>query len=86
MTFDEIAEYIKKHGPDRVVVYSTGEAWPTRRAKEELHITPDIIFFRGDGWSLGAPAEFAHVAESTWRDEWIGVWRKDGKPPERYKK
>ena len=70
----------------RVVINAEGEAWPPLRAQEELRITPDVVFIRGDGWSLGAPVEFASVAEAMWKDEWTHVWRKDCKSPERYVK
>jgi len=86
MITEEVLEKFLKCGPTRVVIDAEGEAWPSRRAREEHHITPDIVFFRKDGWSLGAPAEFASVAEAMWQDEWVSVWRRGCEAPEPYVK
>ena len=67
---------IQEAGPDRVVINMEGEATTPRRAFEEHHLSPDIIYVRNDGWSLGTPAEFDEVAKRMWEKEWIAVmWR-----------
>lgn len=69
---DQWTASIMARGPDRVVINREGEALGSRRARE-MGVTPDVIFIRDDGWSLGAPARLRGVAESMWRDQWAGV-------------
>lgn len=66
------AAEVLRRGPDRVVVDAEGEAAIPSRARERYGVEPVVIFVRGDGWSLGAPREFADVAFRTWSDEWVG--------------
>lgn len=73
MDLDAKAKEVMANGPTRVVVGESGEAVPTPRARQEFGATPDVIFIRKDGWTLGAPKSLAHVAEGLWRDEWLGV-------------
>jgi len=63
---------ILSRGPRRVLV-DDNYAVSRSRAAEIHGITPDIIFIRDDGWSLGAPKHLANQAEELWVDEWIGV-------------
>lgn len=60
-------------GPNRVIVSADGSAVSSKRAREKFGVTPDIIFIRDDGWSLGAPKRFADIAEQIWEDKWKGV-------------
>lgn len=56
--------------PVRVIVDSEGLGVPPSRAQALYGITPDVIFLRGDGWTLGAPTKFEHVAYTMWQREW----------------
>jgi hypothetical protein len=69
----ETVDRILREGPNRVVINAEGEGVSPRRALEEFGVTPDITYIRNDGWSLGAPAAFARIAESMWQKEWIGM-------------
>ena len=64
---------VQAAGPQRVVINEAGEATTFLRAAEEYQISPDIIFIRDDGWSLGAPKQFQDVAEQMWADKWALV-------------
>lgn len=61
------------HGPSRVLIRAGGgyEGVPSQRAREQYNITPDVVFIRRDGWSLGAEAKDAPEAYVLWRDEWV---------------
>lgn len=52
---------------DRVLVRQGGSlrAEPGRGGP-----VPDVVFLRGDGWTLGAPAELAEDAYRSWAEEW----------------
>jgi len=67
----ELTAKVLESGPARVVINADGEAVSAMRAKS-MGIVPDVILIRRDGWSLGAPPQFAAVAESLWKDEWVG--------------
>ncbi len=58
------------NGPNRVLVSSRGEATSPQEALQIHGISPVFVFIRGDGWSLGAPHQYAHVAEDLWADQW----------------
>ena len=64
---------ILAHGPTRVIVNRDGKGMTPKRAREFHGITPDIVFIRDDGWSLGAPKRFADIAEKIWENKWKGV-------------
>ena len=70
--FDAIMNVVY-NGPTRVVINSDGEAISPLQAKEKYEIEPDIVFVRNDGWSLGAPTRFKHVAEGMYPDDWVVV-------------
>lgn len=74
----EVVADIMKHGPNRVVINSAGEALSSFRAKEFYGVTSDIIFIRDDEWSLGAPFEFEEVAYDIWADKWVGYLCRPG--------
>ena len=57
---------------NRVLIDKEGTAVPPKRAKE-LGVSPDVIFIRDDGWTLGAPKHLKDVAHSLWSDKWVGV-------------
>ncbi len=63
-----------------------GLAVSSKRGREYYDIEPDIIFIRKDGWSLGAPAQWANAAEATWADEWVAVLLKPSTEPIDYSK
>jgi hypothetical protein len=73
INLDAEIERIAQYGPTRVVVREDGYAVPPRRAREEYGITPDVIYLRDDGWSLGATITWADVAWGKWPDRWIGA-------------
>ena len=64
---------IKKWGPRRVIINRDGEAVSPERARRLQDRSPDVIFIRNDGWTLGAIKELADKAEALWPDEWIAV-------------
>lgn len=76
MTLEEMLEHLRYNGPSRVVINAEGEAWGSRRAREQLGIVPDIIFFRYDGWSLASTSDLEHVAYDMWRGDWVGFIRR----------
>lgn len=66
---------IRLHGPDRVMVNKDLESVGYLRAFDR-GVTPDIIFIRDDGWTLGAPEKLEQEAYSTWPTQWVGFIRK----------
>lgn len=76
LSLTERMAHILRNGPDRVVVDAEGLAVPSFRARRDYGITPDIIFIRDDGWSLGAPERFEAAAHREWKDEWVGFVRR----------
>ena len=76
-------DLILSKGPDRVMI-DENEAVGWLRAKENYDITPDIIFIRNDGWSLGAPWRLKDAAEKLWSDCWVGVLIKPNSIPVTY--
>ena len=88
MTNEELqaaAASILEHGPTRVVINADGEAVPPKRAKS-MGIVPDVILIRDDGWSLGAPPQFAAVAQSLWADKWVGFLKRGSGVAKPFKK
>ncbi len=73
------------HGPDRIVINSEGEAVRLHSTVVQPVLgQPDkvtevarwaIAFIRSDGWTLGAPKEFEHVAYRMWHEDWIAFMR-----------
>lgn len=64
------------HGPDRVVINAEQEAISPDRARNQHGISPDVIFIRNDGWTLGAPKQFEAQAFGTWAGSWIGFMQR----------
>lgn len=86
MDMKKITEKVLTNGPARVIINGEGEATTCRRA-HEMGINPDVIFIRGDGWSLAAPSQFESVAYGMWSDEWVAFMRKpeiEAKPMSEY--
>ena len=73
-TADVLSE-LRQRGPQRVVVTNDGQAVPPSVAIEKFNIVSDVIFVRGDGWSLGAPLVLEQIAEALWPYEWRYVVR-----------
>lgn len=73
----DYAAAIVRRGPDRVIINMHGDGIGADRAKRLFNVTPDVIFIRDDGWSLGAPFKFEGLAERMWLEQWIGVMRKN---------
>lgn len=71
-------------GPTRVLVDRGQRATTPKIAKEKFGITPDIIFLRDDGWSLGASFLLAIRAEDLWKDQWVGVMIRGRNAPAPY--
>lgn len=63
-------------GCTRVLVDSEGLGVPEGIAKDQYDITPDIIFLRNDGWTLGAPTYLENLAYIIWKDSWTHFARK----------
>lgn len=55
---------------NRVVINNEGEAVNPNRAETDHGITPDIVFIRNDGWTLGAPKQFKDIAYQMWQNDW----------------
>lgn len=76
--------------PVRVVVEASGtgrrrtvdNATTPKRARERYGITPDVVLYRDDGWSLGARFEDAEAAYATWPKEWVYFVYRDPHRPE----
>lgn len=60
---------------NRVVVNDTGLALPPSAACLNYGVVARVIFVRGDGWALGAPAELEHIAYALWQDSWLAFAR-----------
>lgn len=60
----------KVETPTRVIYNYEGDATTFERAQALYGITPDIVFMRNDGWSLGAPYHLEGTAYYIWRDQW----------------
>lgn len=73
---NEIGAQLVDEDPRRVVINETGESVSPARAAA-LGILHDIIFIRGDGWTLAASADLESVAYELWKSEWIGFVRED---------
>ena len=71
------------HGPSRVMV-SEFEATRPETAKGAHGISPDIIFIRDDGWSLGAPKALAEAAEALYPEQWTHVLLRPSTKPYTY--
>lgn len=62
--------------PVRVLVTAEGCALPPRMAKSRYKVEPVIVFFREDGWSLGADKDLEAAAYALWPQKWIAYQRK----------
>lgn len=71
-----LARLILNQGPDRVVVDDQGYALPSKIAREQHGVVPDVIFIRDDAWALGAPMALELVAEGMYTNCWIGKLEK----------
>lgn len=60
-----------KNVPNRVIYNDKGDVASKLLVLENHKIKPSIIFFRNDGWSLGAPKEFEEMAYKMYEDEWV---------------
>lgn len=78
---ERFAEDVVSHGPTRVMV-SDDTAMPAPAARRQFNITPDVIFIRKDGWSLGAPQHLEAQARKQWPDQWLGLLRRGSTKPE----
>lgn len=68
--------------PIRVVVDERCHMTTAELAIADYDITPDIIFMRDDGWSLGAPADLEEHAYALWRGHWAWFQRRDDDGPQ----
>lgn len=66
--------------PHRVLIKDNNgtEGVTARVAFEKYNVTPEIIFIRKDGWSLGCEKELEEEAFLTWKESWTHFIRKDG--------
>lgn len=79
VSLKEIILRVKAGGPDRVLYSKNGEATSPKIAAKRYRITPDVVFIRNDGWTLGAPAYFEDVARTLWANDWIAWLRANDK-------
>jgi hypothetical protein len=56
-----------------VIVSREGKATTPSRALREFSIVADVVFVRDDGWTLGAPRQWAEVARDLWGGSWVAV-------------
>lgn len=70
---------LNNNRPSRVLVSAEGCALPPRMAETRYGIKPDIIFYREDGWSIGAPADLERYAYEMWRQSWR-FFQRNGQP------
>ena len=75
---ERVASDVRTMGPQRVMVNSNGASVSAGRAKTIYKVESDVVFIRGDGWTLGAPARLREEAHSTWPDLWVGCMTRDG--------
>jgi len=71
----KVLDKLFERGPDRVVISEKGLATSARLAEQDHGVTPDIVFIRDDGWTLGASKHFAKVAHALWADHWVALVR-----------
>lgn len=69
---DAVARW-QRDGCSRVLISRDGTAVAPSRARTLHGIMPDVVYFRADGWSLGAPWALSTVAWEQWRNEWIAA-------------
>ncbi|MDP2908675.1 MAG: hypothetical protein Q8N77_02620 [Nanoarchaeota archaeon] len=62
-----------------VVIDSEGSAVQPKIAERDHGITPDIVFIRDDGWTLGAPKIYEDIAYKLWSDYWTHFATKEEK-------
>ena len=62
-------------GPTRVVYLDGGElsAGPPAKVKSRFGVTPEIVWIRQDGWSLGAPFSLSSHAYRVWEGQWVAM-------------
>jgi hypothetical protein len=71
------AARINAEGPIRVLCAADGHATDARQAERLYGVRWEIVFLRGDGWSLGAPrGPLAAVAERLWAEHWTHWMRR----------
>lgn len=75
MTLEEMFQDLKLHGPNRILI-KQNDAIPSWRARLQ-GIIPSIIFFRDDGWSLGAPVYLEKAAYKLYTETWVGFIRRE---------
>lgn len=59
-------------GPERVMITQEGEATSPIRAALSHQIYATVAFVRSDGWILGAPPQYEHLAYQLWEHSWVG--------------
>jgi len=72
----------RRRGPDSMIVSMYGEIAPYRESVEEYGIDADVVFFRDDGWSLGAPWNMRNIAKEAELSRWIleaNMWKQTQK-------
>jgi hypothetical protein len=69
----EILQALLSRGPSRVLAADGTAAAPTTGLAGL-----DVVFVRGDGWSLGAPSSLAEEARKLWADAWVIQIERDG--------
>lgn len=60
---------------ERILVDACGTAKSPRRARREDGVVAEVIYYRKDGWRLGAPAALEEEARKLWADDWVFVAR-----------
>jgi hypothetical protein len=73
VNFSAVRSAVRRVGPTRVVVARDGCATTPALALQDYGIVPEVVYVRGDGWTLGAPRQFARVAWRLWAESWVEV-------------
>lgn len=66
----------------QVIINEQGLSESPAVAEEKHKVIPSIIFWRNDGWSLGAPKEFEKLAYELWKLRWVRYGRSPDFIPE----
>ncbi len=80
----EITQAILKRGPDAVVINQKGDAVASMQARL-LGLRSHILLIHSNGSTLGAPRQFAAVAESSKKNEWVAFLKRPSKVAKRLK-
>lgn len=59
----------------RVIINDQGTTTTAMTALDHHGITADITFIRDDGWAVGAPEIYEHIAYRMCKNRWVEFYR-----------